>query len=254
MPWYMKFLIIIKINLAIFFAFFSHPAFTQVYIEQVKGPPHQPPTVSVYGPDASNKKIPLSRVKGSPFFKDEWQLASLYDSNARRIDIVPVRMNFATDEFHFMWKEQELVAGDNDKVILIVLHNNNDTSSIGTIFIKNVPNLVLDKKPLTAFVQVMNLGKHQLLKYTNRRVYPAQDSLFGTQKRYIFKDFYFYFLKTEDKVERIKKLDTQHFLALMPGASAYKKWIDQNNLNFKKEEDLVLFLNYYNSQNNSSVQ
>jgi hypothetical protein len=61
-------------------------------------------------------------------------------------------------------------------------------------------------------------------------------------------------LKTEDKVERIKKLDTQHFLALMPGASAYKKWIDQNNLNFKKEEDLVLFLNYYNSQNNSSAQ
>jgi hypothetical protein len=252
MPWYMKSLVIIKINIAIFFGVFSHRAFPQVYIEQVKGVPHQPATVVVYGPDAANKKIPLSRVKGSPFFKDEWQLASLYDSNAKRIYSVPVRMNFATDEFHFMWKEQELVAGDNDKVTLIVFHNNNDTSSVGTIFIKNVPNLVLDRKPLTAFVQVMNLGKLQLLKYTSRRVYPAEDSLFGTQKRYVFKDVYFYFLKTDDKVEKIRKLDTEHVLAIMPRASAYKNWINQNNLNFRKEEDLVLFLNYYNSQNNSS--
>ena len=110
------------------------------------------------------------------------------------------------------------------------------------------------KKPLTAFVQVMNLGKCQLLKYTSRRVYPAEDSLFGTQKRYIFRDVKFYFIKTGDKVEKIKKLNTEYFLALVPEASLYKEWINQNNLSFKKEEDLLFFLNYYNSQTNSSGQ
>jgi hypothetical protein len=100
----------------------------------------------------------------------------------------------------------------------------------------------------------MNSGKCQLLKYTNRRVYPAEDSLFGTQKRYAFKDVNFYFLRIDDKVKEIKKLNVEHFLALIPDASTYKKWIDEHNLSFKKEEDLVLFLNYYNTQTNSSGQ
>ena len=250
----MKSLNILKIYVFIFSSFFFQVAIAQVFIEQGFGPQHQAPTVSVYGPDASNKKIPLSRVKGSPFWKEEWQLASLYDSKARRINIVPVRLNLATNEFHFMWKEQELVAGDDNKITLIVFHTNNDTSSIGTLFLKNMPDLVLDKKPLAAFVQVMNSGNCQLLKYTSRRVYPAEDSLFGTQKRYLFRDINFYFLKTSDKIERIKKLNNEHFLALIPEASAYKEWVNQNNLNFKKEEDVVLFLNYYNAQTSSTRQ
>ena len=250
----MKSLNILKIYVFIFSSFFFQVAIAQVFIEQGFGPQHQAPTVSVYGPDASNKKIPLSRVKGSPFWKEEWQLASLYDSKARRINIVPVRLNLATNEFHFMWKEQELVAGDDNKITLIVFHTNNDTSSIGTLFLKNMPDLVLDKKPLAAFVQVMNSGNCQLLKYTSRRVYPAEDSLFGTQKRYLFRDIIFYFLKTSDKIERIKKLNNEHFLALIPEASAYKEWVNQNNLNFKKEEDVVLFLNYYNAQTSSTRQ
>lgn len=251
----MKFLIIIKIYLALFSTFSSQMVFAQIYVEQTSGrPQHQATTVSVYGPDASNKKIPLSRIKGSPFWKEEWQLASLYDNNAQRINIVPVRLNLATNELHFMWKEQELVAGDNTKINLIVFHNNNDSSSIGTMFIKNIPDLVLNKKPLNGFVMVMNSGNCQLLKHTSRRVYPAEDSLFGTQKRYLFRDENFYFLKTGDKVERIKRLNSEHFLAHIPEAASYKDWINQNDLSFKTEEDLVLFLNYYNSQLNSSMQ
>ncbi|MGZ8557128.1 MAG: hypothetical protein ACXWWC_02275 [Chitinophagaceae bacterium] len=248
----MKSMVISKINTALIFTFNLQMAFAQIYVEQTTGrPQHEATTVSVYGPDASKKKIPLSRIKGSPFWKEEWQLASLYDNNAQRINIVPVRLNLATNELHFMWKEQELVAGDNTKINLIVFHNNNDSSSIGTMFIKNIPDLVLDKKPLTAFVQVMNTGNCQLLKYTSRGVYPGEDSLFGTQKTYIFRDVNFYFLKTGHKVEKIKKLNTEHFLEHIPEGAAYKEWIKQNNLSFKKDEDLVFFLNYYNAQQHS---
>ena len=219
----MKSMVILKINIALIFTFYLQMAFAQIYVEHTTGrPQHQATTVSVYGPDASNKKIPFSRIKGSPFWKEEWQLASLYDKNAQRINIVPARLNLATNELHFMWKEQELVAGDNNKITLIVFHTNNDTSSIGTMFIKNIPDLVLNKKPLTAFVQLMNAGNCQLLKYTNRRVYPGEDSLFGTQKRYIFRDVNYYFLKTGDKVEKIKKLNIEHFLALIKEATLYK--------------------------------
>jgi hypothetical protein len=223
----------------------------QVYIEQGVGTPqHQAPTVSVYGPGASNKKIPLNRIKGSAFLNDEWQLASLFDKDGKRISAVPGRMNLATNQFHFMWKEQELVAADDKKIALIIFHTNDDSSAIGSIFIKDIPNLVHNKKPLTHFVQAMNMGKCQLLKYTNRQVFPAEDSLFGTQKRYVFKDINFYFIKTAEKVEKIKKLNDEFVLALIPEASSFKEWIKQNNLNLKKEEDIILFLNHYNAQPN----
>ena len=81
----MKSLIIVKISITLFSTFFTQMAFAQVYVEQTTGPQHQATTVSVYGPDASSKKIPLSRIKGSPFWKEEWQLASLYDKNAQEM-------------------------------------------------------------------------------------------------------------------------------------------------------------------------
>ena len=251
----MKSMVIARIGLVIFSACMVQFITAQVYIEQGVGTPqHQAPTVSVYGPGASNKKIPLSRIKGSAFLNEEWQLASLFDKDGKRISTVPGRMNLATNQFHFIWKEQELVAADDKKIALIIFHTNNDSSAIGTIFMKDIPNLVLNKKPLTNFVQAMNMGKCQLLKYTSRQVFPAEDSLFGTQKRYAFKDINFYFLKTEDKVEKIKKLSDEHILALIPEASSFKEWINQNNLSLKKEEDVILFLDHYNSQPNLSRQ
>lgn len=248
----MKFLIIPKIILFLLSVSCLTMVNAQVFIEQGVGPQHQAPTVSINGPDAYGKKILISRIKGSPFLQDEWQQASLYDKEAHLINTVPVRLNLATDQFHFMWKGEELVAGDGNKVALIIFHANDDSVSVGTTYIKDLPGLVLGKKKVTAFVQVINTGNYQLLKYRQRRVYPAEDSLFGTQKRYVFRDINYYFLKAGNKVERIKKLNSENFLTLLPGSSNYKEWIKQNSLEFKKEEEIVTFLNYYNSQNSHS--
>jgi hypothetical protein len=97
-------------------------------------------------------------------------------------------------------------------------------------------------------MQVMNYGKYELLKYTNRKVSSA-DSLFGTQKRYFFKDEISYYFKADDIVRKLKKLSEESFFDLMPAMStaANRKWINEAKINFKKEEDIIRFLDYYNS-------
>ncbi len=245
----MKFLIIPKISLFLLSVSYLTIVNAQVFIEQGVGPQHQAPTVTINGPDAFGKKIPLSRIKGTPFLQEEWQLASLYDNKDHLINTVPVRLNLATDQFHFMWKGEELVADEDNPVALIIFHPTTDSVSGSSTFIKDQPGLVIGKRPVTGFVQVINNGNYQLLKYRNRRVFPAEDSLFGTQKRYIFRDVNYYFLKKENKIERLKKLNAAFFLALLPGSSKFKEWIDQNNLEFNNEEEMIFFLNYYNSQN-----
>ena len=56
-------------------------------------------------PDKS--RIPYSQIKGSPYWKDAWQLATLY-SSALKLSTLPVRLNLATNEIHFLRDEKEI--------------------------------------------------------------------------------------------------------------------------------------------------
>ena len=78
----------------------------------------------------------------------------------------------------------------------------------------------------------------------------SADSLFGTQKRYFFQDQISYYLKADDIVQKLKKLSEDSFYEMMPGitTAASSKWIKENKINFKKEQEVTRFLDYYNSQ------
>jgi hypothetical protein len=219
----------------------------QIYIE--KGPVGalKGAEIMVYGPDLSKMMIPYSRVKGSPFWKEEWQLASLY-SEDKLIGVLPVRINLVTNDIHFLQNNQELVAMDQNKITAVIFHPGQDTSLAAAVFMKDLSRYSADKKDLNVVMRVMNYGKYELLKYTNRKVSSA-DSLFGTQKRYFFKDEISYYFKSDDIVQKLKKLSEESFFDLMPAISttANRKWINEAKINFKREEDIIRFLDYYNS-------
>lgn len=111
----------------------------------------------------------------------------------------------------------------------------------------NVPYMFINNKKVDGFAEVLNTGNHRLLKHVQRTV-DAKDSLFGTQKKYFFRDQVFYFMWHNEKVERIKKLNKTNILQLLPSASAYTKWINENKIDFTKEADVILFLDYYNAR------
>jgi hypothetical protein len=154
---------------------------------------------------------------------------------------LPVRINLATGELHFIKNGEEVILSD-DVIAKIIFPRVNDSA----VFVKHMPNLLLNKKPVEAFVQVLNTGKYQLLKYTKRNLASA-DSLFGTLKRYYFTDEFIYYIRSDEKVERIKKLNKENVLSYVPSSSSYDSWIKENDIDFKKEKDVVRFLNYYNS-------
>jgi hypothetical protein len=129
----------------------------------------------------------------------------------------------------------------------LILRDNIDTSKILAIFeYHNEPSIVLiDKKEL--YVQVLNNGPYQLLKF-DKRVLTSKDSLFGTQKKYLFTDRLYYFISHIQKPEPIKKLTQDFLLAFLPSSLSYKDWIIENKVNLKNEDDAIMFLNYYNQQ------
>jgi hypothetical protein len=113
---------------------------------------------------------------------------------------------------------------------------------------------MLHKKPVNEFVQVLNPGQWQLLKYTTRQVLPDRDSLFGTQKRYKFRDINYYFLRSGDKVEKLKRLNEENIMSVIPPAANYKEWILVNKIELTKEEQVVDFLEFVNAATSSPSQ
>jgi hypothetical protein len=222
----------------------------QVFIEKTDGGfGGKPSSYMVYGSGDLSKRLPYDKIKGSPFWSDEYKLAALY-SGKNIISTRLIKLNLATNEIYFLKNDEELVLENND-VSKLVFYQGKDTSATAAIFIREVPNLFIRDLKVDDFIQLLNKGKYQLLKYT-KRIVGDEDSLFGTQKRYFFKDELHYLVRVDDKIDKIKKLNEEYLLSLLPSASNHKAWIKENKISFKKEEDLIRFLNYYNSQTSST--
>ncbi|MFN2456678.1 MAG: hypothetical protein ABR502_00615 [Chitinophagaceae bacterium] len=191
------------------------------------------------GVDGTSGRIPYDKVKGSPFWREEFIPAKLYTKTGQ-IYSATIRLNLATNEIHFLKNGEEMVLVGLD--VSRIMFTDKDS----VIFLGNIPHLFIQNKKVDDYMQVLSAGEYQLLKHKKRKVGSA-DSLFRTQKRYFFTDEIYYFLHFNDRVERIKKLNKDAILEYLPLASSFAAFIEQNKIDFKKEADVIRFLNYYNA-------
>lgn len=191
--------------------------------------------------------IPVYRITGSRFWNDVWMYASLYDANDKLLGRIPVKLNLNYSSVHYTDKKGDELALDPQQVRKVVFLKDTFSLEPVAIFISYLPYIYMGKEKMNDFVRVMNQGKAALIKYERKNI-GAADSAFGTQKRYFYKSEVFYYLWFNSKAEEIKKLSKDALLRLLPGSTAYEGWITANRLNLKKEEDVIKFLEYYNSQ------
>lgn len=197
--------------------------------------------------NTSKFRLPYSSVKGSPFFKDEFLWASFYDTKGNLSGRQKAKMNLASQEIHFIGeKEMEYIApiGLAHKVIL----SHEDKNDTVALFIRQVPGLQYNLKPLTDYVQQLTFGEAVLYKHTKRYVASA-DSMFGTLKRYYFASTTNYFLKLDADADYINKLSVNALLSLLPDSTGLADWVKKNKINIRKEEDLIALIEHWNQAN-----
>jgi hypothetical protein len=191
--------------------------------------------------DLSINNIRYDDIAGSPFWNDKSQLAFLY-SHSKYAATVPVRINLATNEIYFTKDAEELVL-DSGLIDKIVFKAANDSF----VFSNQINNLLVKGKPVKGFVQVLNPGKYQLLKYMQKKVASSELVSATGKKNYYFTTETNYFIKQDDKVNHLKKLNKETILSFLPSSSGFEETISKNKINFNVEKDVVFFLNYYNS-------
>lgn len=185
-----------------------------------------------------DSRIPFTRIRGSRFWRDNWEIADLYTTSGKANNI-NIKLNFVTGEIHFKKNEEEVIL---EGFTVMKIYFKKDS----TTFLANVPNLYLQNSKMNAPILLLTSGKYQFLKYIQRNLSSA-DSLFRTQKRYYFSDKIYYFLRHDDIIEPIKKLSKENLFKLLPATTSYNSWIIKSDINFKKENDVIRFINYYNT-------
>jgi len=187
-------------------------------------------------------RVPIDRIRGSRFWNDEWLPARLYMPSGRLLATATLRLNVVSGELHFLKNGEELVM-DNPNIVRVVFNAGGDSA----VFIRNLPELRWEQRPLEVFVQELNAGRFQLLKHLNRSVQSA-DSLFGTVKRYFFSDRPVYFLREGDRVEPLRRLNRDFLFLLLPGSRSFEPWLREHKVDLRREEGVLRFLDHYNRE------
>jgi hypothetical protein len=202
-------------------------------------------SVTVYGSDGLRHSLRYDEINGQPFWKSNWSKAYFYDSRDTLLGSFKARFNFITNEVHYLDnvnREKAIIPGTLNKVIFM---QEADSTAIATVFRANIPEIDKTATCKNCFVQELNLGDIKLLKIT-RRLLKSKDSLFFTIKKYYLEDEIEYFIQNVEFYHRVKKLNKDDMFSFIPGSSAYNMWVKEKGLRLNKEEDVLIFLNYYN--------
>jgi len=183
-------------------------------------------------------------VEGSPFWNDNWNSAILYFKSGAIYKLPKAKLNLYTSEVHYTnEKNGELVAETNliDKIVFL---NSKDSSKIAAVFVV-LPDYI-DNKP-AGFYRVFNNGTYQLILLQKNLVKVSPyDPLLGKNITSFFTKYY-YGLYNNGKTIPLKSLDKNSIVSVLPFHASVQPWIKNTKNKLKSEEDMITFLNYYNS-------
>jgi hypothetical protein len=178
-------------------------------------------------------------------------MATLIDETNKIVAKTKIKLNLYTNEIHFTNKDGVEMVVVRDAIRKIIFHKSDTANDAFAVFENNVAPIAENNERAenSSYVQVLNQGDIQVLKYT-RKALNSADSLFGTMKRYYFSDQPMYYLYHKSgSFYRLSKLNQAKLMDLLPEATMqiHGTWINTNKINFKKEDDFVRFIQYYNA-------
>lgn len=180
---------------------------------------------------------------GSPFFINEWVAGNLILANKKKYLGVLVKINLQTDRVHYQYQETkaERVAGEG------IIHEIEfkDPTQLDTIrFRCQYPPI--DKHDAKTFYQVLADGKIQLLKQIRKIFIEEKAFNSATVTRRYDTDKNYYSFKDE-KIIRLKRTKQNVLETLADQKEAVEKFISNNRLSIKSDQDLVKIFSFYNA-------
>ncbi|RYY07899.1 MAG: hypothetical protein EOP43_01850 [Sphingobacteriaceae bacterium] len=181
-------------------------------------------------------------IKGSPYLSDDWAKGSVLLNNMQAYSNIEVKYNEYTDKLHFRGKNDETL-NFSDKVKEFTITYTKETNLITEHYrsgYNNIPGIETD-----AYLQTLSEGKAQLLKKTLKKIQTNNEyGSISTNKSFV--PSIRYYIINGEKASMIKKDKKSVFSALGNKQSELESYSKTNNIDFKKDADLINLITYYN--------
>jgi hypothetical protein len=187
--------------------------------------------------------VDYSEVRGRCFWDNEWNPGVLVLKGGNAIKLKNIKLNLYTNEVHYLNIQGTELVAQPGQVKKIVLFSATDTMRTIGIFESFFSK---EKNKEDGYFQLLADGKIQFLKKTtvhlNKQKY---DPMLGKVEFKFVPDTQF-FLRKDNALNPIKKLNKSSLLSVVGSNSESEKWLTSNQNKLKSEEEVVQFLAFLN--------
>jgi hypothetical protein len=215
------------------------------YAQTVAGIKQSGLTIDIVFPPGNNIIVNGERVPGidgSEYLSEEWTKGRITMNNGAIIDTIYLRLNVYKNEMHYLYKnvEYSICSPENIRKISI-----GDRKFIHSLYKKD------EGKNSQGYFEVLVDGKAKLLAlYYITKInanYNVVLDAGNKNDRLELKERYF--IATENSIVEIDKKGKCIFDNLGDKGDILRKRIKEEDLSFKKKEDLVKIITYVNGMN-----
>lgn len=184
-------------------------------------------------------------ITGSPFINSNWKTAVIKLKDGRYFEGVPVKLNIYSQSLHYRsanGAEMVAPAGIIEEVHL------NDTADNGTIatHLYYCGMKPVENNDENTFYEVLDTGRATLLLCKKTKIIEAK-TFASTTIIKEYKSFSDHYISLGGKMSKCKKNDSFFKELLADKKDPVQKFIDDNKIRFKSENDFRTIVRYYNS-------
>ncbi len=206
--------------------------------------------VRVNNPSALGQKmaddVNYEDITGTPYFNTRWNAAIIILAGNMAVKVDKAKLNFYTGNLHYVDSAGKELIADPSVVKKIFFLDSRDT--LKTIAVFQQISGLQDKQP-TAFIQVLNSGKVELLKLTRIVLGSRGYNTLKGKDEYSFQHKESYYVVNDGVVNVLKALNKDAVTAVVPPNTAAENWLDTNKNKLKTEADIISFFAYFNANN-----
>ena len=180
-------------------------------------------------------------IQGNPYLKDEWSDGKIIFSSGRILNQFKLKFDCVNNKLLLKFSGSTFAAESKVKEFMIYQKEGRRTDSM--LFRKGFPSFGLGNNE--TFYRVLSEGKVMLLKlYTKNILEEKQMPTSNVQRRFVEQESFFIF--REGVMYEIRKEKGSLPEILTDRSEEIKKFIAENQLKMRSEEDFAKVVNKYN--------
>lgn len=183
-------------------------------------------------------------IAGSAYFFSNYKLSSIEMSDGRKYLDIKAKLNLVESEVVFI--SANGVEGYIGKGLVSVIRFNDTVKQFVNEYTFQSGFPAIDNQSSIHFYQVLCNGKLILLKSINKTMEERNNEMSGERyKEFVTRENWYVF--QNGTMKRVKK-DQAFFSALFSDkADAFAKYLNDNKVNFKNEDNVIKMVNFLNA-------